>query len=100
MYSLFKDVVVRYLLEGYSMDVNKQNHHGLSPMHLAAIGGHISIIKLLLERSASCSTRSVTGSTPLHAAASNGRHDVCALLFEDCLHECSFDAEDEEGAVS
>jgi ankyrin repeat protein len=79
--------------------INVQSKHGLTGLHFASIGGHIAIIKELINNGASCATQSVTGSTPLHSAASNGHRDVCEFFFRDDRVTVDFDAVDEEGAT-
>jgi uncharacterized protein len=53
----------------------------VTPLHSAAAGGHIAIVKLLLEHGADPNARQGGGFTPLHSAAQNDdRESVEALL--------------------
>ena len=62
------------------MSIGSEN--GMTPLHRAAYGGHVSAIRLLVdEYGADVSVRSENGMTPLHDAASNGDADgIRALL--------------------
>ena len=52
-----------------------------TPLHLAAVGGHERIIKLLLSHKADVNSRSKTEETPLHLASQEGHPaSVVALL--------------------
>ncbi|CAK9293553.1 unnamed protein product [Gordionus sp. m RMFG-2023] len=51
-----------------------------TPLHLAAEGGHIAIIKLLIEAGASPKEENKDGYTPLHLAAKYGRTQVLQTL--------------------
>lgn len=61
-------------------DVNKT---GWTPLHYAATGGHVEIIKLLLEASAYIDAESPNGSTPLMMAAMYGTAEAAKLLMEE-----------------
>lgn len=61
-------------------DVNKT---GWTPLHYAATGGHVEIIKLLLEEHAYIDAESPNGSTPLMMAAMYGTAAAAKLLMEE-----------------
>jgi len=65
-------------LEG--SDVNVTNEDDYSPLHLAAIGGHLEVVKLLLARGAEVGAVNTSGVTPLHEAAYGGHQEVVRLL--------------------
>jgi len=58
-------------------DVNKP---GWTPLHYAATGGHIAIIRLLLDNHAYIDAASPNGSTPLMMAARYGTDEAVKLL--------------------
>jgi ankyrin repeat protein len=60
-------------------DVNKP---GWAPLHYAATGGHIEIIKLLLVHHAYIDAASPNGSTPLMMAAMYGTPSAVKLLLD------------------
>jgi ankyrin repeat protein len=60
-------------------DVNKP---GWTPLHYAATGGHVAVIRLLLENHAYIDAASPNGSTPLMMAAMYGSASAVKLLLE------------------
>lgn len=60
-------------------DVNKP---GWTPLHYAATGGHIPVMRLLLENHAYIDAASPNGSTPLMMAAKYGSASAVQLLLE------------------
>jgi len=60
-------------------DVNKT---GWTPLHYAATGGHVEIVRLLLENHAYLDAESPNGSTPLMMAAMYGNAATVKLLLE------------------
>ncbi len=73
-----QDVVVKLLAR--DADVNKT---GWAPLHYAATGGQIAIIKLLLDKYAFIDAQSPNGSTPLMMAAMYGSTDSVKLLLDE-----------------
>ncbi len=61
-------------------DVNKT---GWTPLHYAATGGHVEVIRLLLDRHAYIDAGSPNGSTPLMMAARYGNASAVKLLLEE-----------------
>ena len=61
-------------------DVNKT---GWTPLHYAATGGHVAVMRLLLENSAYIDASSPNGSTPLMLAAMYGTPTAVKLLLEE-----------------
>lgn len=60
-------------------DVNKP---GWAPLHYAATGGHIAVMRLLLDNHAYIDAASPNGSTPLMMAAQYGTNDAVKLLID------------------
>ncbi len=60
-------------------DVNKP---GWAPLHYAATGGHLAVIRILLDNDAYIDAASPNGTTPLMMAAGYGSVDAVQLLLE------------------
>jgi ankyrin repeat protein len=54
-----------------------------SALHEAAIGGHLEMVKLLLQKGANLNQESALRGTPLQAAASRGLSNVVACLLQE-----------------
>ena len=64
-------------------DPNTTGRAFRTALHQTARQGHLRVVRLLLEATASCNQATVNnGETPLHCAASGGRLDVARLLLE------------------
>nr|XP_028953887.1 phytochrome-interacting ankyrin-repeat protein 2-like isoform X1 [Malus domestica] len=95
-----KQQVRRLLDEG--MDVNAaawgRKSKGVTPLHLAAEGGHLDVMDELLERGANIDarTKGACGWTPLHSAAKERRREAVKFLVEngaflpDDIYDCRF----------
>ena len=70
---------------------------GWSPLHYAAYGGHVSVVKLLLKRLANTDAPSKSSQTPLHVSVRAGMKYVTALLVH---HGASTNAQDSRGMTS
>ena len=55
----------------------------LTPLHVAAWGGHMAICKLFMENLADKFPKNENGQTPLHFAAWSGHLAVCKLFMEN-----------------
>jgi uncharacterized protein len=60
-------------------DVNKP---GWAPLHYAATGGHVAVLRLLLDKHAYIDASSPNESTPLMMAAMYGNPDAVKVLLE------------------
>ncbi|XVF81414.1 hypothetical protein PTKIN_Ptkin15bG0153200 [Pterospermum kingtungense] len=71
------------------MDVNVAawgpKSQGVTPLHLAAEGGHLEVMDELLERGANIDarTKGACGWTPLHAAAKERKKEAVKFLIEN-----------------
>jgi ankyrin repeat protein len=73
----------QYLISaGARVNTPSENKIKAAPLHSAAAGRHIKLVKLLIEQGADPNARQDGGFTPLHAAAQNGDvESIRALLF-------------------
>ncbi|KAI4301320.1 hypothetical protein L6164_034608 [Bauhinia variegata] len=67
-----------------SIDVNSVNSDGRTPIHVAALHGHVKAIEFCLSVGGNPEVTDFKGWTPLHCAASQGQ-----LKAVECLLECS-----------
>ncbi len=74
-----QEAMVRKLINR-GADVNKT---GWTPLHYAASGGHVGIMKLLFEHHAFVDPESPNGTTPLMMAAQYGNAAAVKLLLEE-----------------
>lgn len=63
-------------------DVNVVDVEKLTPLHVAAFGGHTEVIRLLMAAGADPGAREMYGFTPLHAAAREGHLAAVQALVE------------------
>jgi hypothetical protein len=58
---------------------------GYNPMHLACYGGHVTVVGLLLSRSAELlQSHDKHGKTGLHIAATHGHYQMVEVLLGEC----------------
>ncbi|AGO11546.1 AaceriADL244Wp [[Ashbya] aceris (nom. inval.)] len=76
------DLARKLIEEGY--DVNDQDNAGNSPLHEAALNGHLEVVKLLIRHGANVNIQSyeMFKDTPLIDASANGHLDVVRELLQ------------------
>ena len=57
-----------------------RNNNGCTPLHSAALQGHLEIVALLLKCGADRNIRNLDDKTPLDLASENGKHEVANVL--------------------
>ncbi len=74
--------VARFLTLEMDADVNAATPFGKTPLHRAAVQGHLKIVELLIKCGASVEKENGDGETPLHWAAKKGRLNVVEFLLD------------------
>ncbi|MGE0010386.1 MAG: ankyrin repeat domain-containing protein [Candidatus Babeliales bacterium] len=72
-----------FLLDAQILPINHRRNHENTPLHLAAVNGHLDTCALLLEHGASVSVQNCASRTPLQEIVLRPRtdeHRQCALL--------------------
>lgn len=75
---------IAHLLLKYGEDVNVTNINGTTPLHYAAMMGHLGMVQLLVAMGADVRVRNIYNMTPLHYAIGNDHCDVVDFLVEIC----------------
>jgi len=63
-------------------DISAKSNYGSTPLHRAAMDGHLEVARVLLEARADITAKNNEGYTPLDLAAHFGHGAVVALLVE------------------
>ncbi|KAK5625582.1 hypothetical protein RRF57_001298 [Xylaria bambusicola] len=79
------DRVLRILLKEMGASPMVEDRDGKSALHLAALGGHVATVQLLLDHGADPDQRDSAGATALHLAAGGGKISTFTQLF--ALHK-------------
>lgn len=66
--------------------LNEADYSGSVPLHVAAVGPNLELLKLLLQKGASVHMRNKAGRTPLFLAANAGFEDSVRLLRQSGAH--------------
>ena len=78
----FRDLTERFIAK-HPLHVNARGGREVTAMHIAAKGGHVNILSLLLEHGANVDDQGDYGQTPLHRASWSGEVDAGQFLL-DC----------------
>ncbi|XP_063053724.1 ankyrin repeat domain-containing protein 27 isoform X2 [Engraulis encrasicolus] len=62
--------------------VNSSSADGFTPLHVAALHGHLTLVTLLTRHGATVNARNSQGATPLHLACQNSHLQVTMSLLE------------------
>jgi hypothetical protein len=81
-------------LLGAGADPKRKSKDGLSPIHLAVAGGHLSVLKSLVMHGARLDVTDSNGRTPLHIAVITRHSSVIPFLVS---HGAPLDAKDIDG---
>jgi len=73
---------VKALLDSHKFDLSCMDDEGNTPLHWAAVGGHVDICKMLLDHGADEEVKSRDGFTPMHSVAQEDHKDVLKLLLD------------------
>ncbi|KAG7470029.1 hypothetical protein MATL_G00135180 [Megalops atlanticus] len=77
------DDVIRTMLDlKPDIDINMADKYGGTALHAAALSGHVSTVRLLLERGAMVDSLDVMKHTPLFRACEMGHRDVILTLIK------------------
>ncbi|KAL1582614.1 hypothetical protein WHR41_08529 [Cladosporium halotolerans] len=66
--------------------LNEADYSGSVPLHVAAVGPNLELLRLLLQKGASVHMRNKAGRTPLFLAANAGLEDRVSLLRQSGAH--------------
>ena len=74
------EVVKTLLQKEGQQQLDTANDYGWTPINVAADGGHLEVVRLLVEKGADMTIAHSAGWTPIHSAAAGGYDDVVKLL--------------------
>ncbi|KIJ06606.1 hypothetical protein PAXINDRAFT_91740 [Paxillus involutus ATCC 200175] len=72
--------VVKTLLDYPNTIINPDDQSLGTPLHSACLGGHISIVELLVQKGADVNMQGSNSCTPIHLACSGGHVSIVKLL--------------------
>ena len=78
--------VVKAMVERTQVDLEARGEYGMTPLHDAAIEGHLPVVQYLCEQGADKEARDDGGRTPLHSAAQRDKEDVVQYL--EAVKQC------------
>jgi hypothetical protein len=74
------DKVRQILLVKPLVVMTRTSHHEWTMLHMAASGGNINMVQLLVDKGAKVNAQNTYGKTPLHYAASKGHTEIVKKL--------------------
>ncbi|KAM6909667.1 inversin [Xenentodon cancila] len=80
------DVIRTMLALNPQIDINMADKYGGTALHAASLSGHVSTVKLLLEKGAMVDSLDVMKHTPLFRACEMGYRDVILTLIKGSAH--------------
>ena len=80
----FKDACEVLLFQGEGTDIDARTSMQRTPLHLAALHGHLSVVKVLIREGSEINLVDVECNTPLHYASINGHLGIVKWLL--CRH--------------
>ncbi|XP_062278125.1 inversin isoform X2 [Scomber scombrus] len=80
------DVIRTMLALTPHIDINMADKYGGTALHAASLSGHVSTVKLLLERGAMVDSLDVMKHTPMFRACEMGHRDVILTLIKGSAH--------------
>uniref|UniRef100_A0A8D3BAC2 Inversin n=1 Tax=Scophthalmus maximus TaxID=52904 RepID=A0A8D3BAC2_SCOMX len=80
------DVIRTMLALTPNIDINMADKYGGTALHAASLSGHVSTVKLLLEKGAMVDSLDMMKHTPLFRACEMGHRDVILTLIKGSAH--------------
>jgi ankyrin repeat protein len=77
--------IVSILLGQSDIDIDSQSTIGRSPLHLASIRGHMSIVRMLVSKGANKNAKDFDENTPLHHASEFGHFEVIIFMIKEAF---------------
>lgn len=65
--------------------MDSQSTIGRTPLHLAAIRGHMTIVRTLVTKGANKNAKDSDENTPLHHASEFGHHEVIIFMIKEAF---------------
>lgn len=72
--------VLEVLVHSSTLDIENKDEAGFNPLLEACRGGHLGVVKILMQQGANVKTTSITGLTPLHVACRTGQAEIVGEL--------------------
>ncbi|XP_062598489.1 putative ankyrin repeat protein RF_0381, partial [Saccostrea cucullata] len=73
----------QYILSKYPEMLKSCDAKGWNPAHYAALGGHVHILMLLVEKGINANHKLKGGMTILHIACANARYEMCQYILSE-----------------